>query len=45
MVNLSAAQPIGYRRRIGVIVPQSNTVNEAEFARMAPEGVTFHFTR
>ncbi len=45
MADLSNAQPIGYRRRIGVIVPPSNTVNEAEFARLAPEGVTFHFTR
>jgi maleate cis-trans isomerase len=45
MVDLSNAQPIGHRRRIGVIVPPSNTVNEAEFSRMAPDGVTFHFTR
>lgn len=45
MTNLADAKPIGWRRRIGVIVPPSNTVNEAEFARLAPEGVTFHFTR
>jgi maleate cis-trans isomerase len=45
MVNLAEAKPIGWRRRIGVIVPPSNTVNEAEFARLAPEGITFHFTR
>lgn len=45
MTNLAEAKPIGWRRRIGVIVPPSNTVNEAEFARLAPEGVTFHFTR
>jgi maleate cis-trans isomerase len=45
MADLSNAQPIGHRRRIGVIVPPSNTVNEAEFGRMAPDGVTFHFTR
>ena len=31
--------------KIGVIVPPSNTVNEAEFNRFAPEGVGFHFTR
>ena len=28
-----------------MIVPPSNTVNEAEFNRFAPEGVSFHFTR
>lgn len=39
------ANPIGWRAKIGVIVPPSNTVNEAEFNRMAPDGVTFHFTR
>jgi len=43
--NLADIAPIGWRARIGVIAPPSNTVNEAEFARMAPDGVTFHFTR
>ena len=36
---------IGWRSKIGVIVPPSNTVNEAEFNRVAPDGVSFHFTR
>ena len=35
----------GWRARVGVIVPTSNTMNEVEFNRMAPDGVTFHFTR
>ena len=35
----------GWRARIGVIVPPSNTVNETEFNRLKPDGVTFHFTR
>ncbi|MGE0747990.1 MAG: aspartate/glutamate racemase family protein [Rhodospirillales bacterium] len=35
----------GWRARIGVIVPNSNTMNETEFNRMAPDGVTVHFTR
>ncbi len=39
------ARPIGWRKKIGVIVPTSNTVNEAEFNRVAPPGVSFHFTR
>ena len=38
-------KPIGWRSKIGVIVPPSNTVNEAEFNRVVPEGVSFHFTR
>ena len=38
-------KPIGWRAKVGVIVPPSNTVNEAEFNRAAPDGVSFHFTR
>ena len=45
MDGLQDAKPIGWRARIGVIVPPSNTVNEAEFNRLKPDGVTFHFTR
>ena len=45
MTDLSRLQPIGARAKIGVIVPPSNTVNEAEFNRFAPNGVSFHFTR
>lgn len=45
MTTLSGLQPIGARAKLGVIVPPSNTVNEAEFNRFAPPGVSFHFTR
>ncbi len=45
MDGLNDAKPIGWRARIGVIVPPSNTVNEAEFNRLKPDGVTCHFTR
>lgn len=45
MTALSGFKPIGARAKIGVIVPPSNTVNEAEFNRFAPAGVSFHFTR
>lgn len=45
MSALSNLQPIGARAKVGVIVPPSNTVNEAEFNRFAPNGVSFHFTR
>lgn len=45
MSALRDLQPIGARAKVGVIVPPSNTVNEAEFNRFAPDGVSFHFTR
>jgi len=35
----------GWRARIGLIVPSSNTTMEAEFWRMAPEGVSVHTAR
>jgi maleate isomerase len=39
------SHPYGWRARLGVIVPPTNTVNEAEWHRMAPEGVTVHSAR
>ena len=38
-------RPYGTRAKLGLIVPPTNTVNEAEWARMAPPGVTVHVTR
>lgn len=38
-------RPYGWRARLGLIVPTTNTVNEAEWVRMAPEGVTIHSAR
>jgi maleate isomerase/arylmalonate decarboxylase len=35
----------GWRAKIGLIVPPTNTVNEGEWQRVMPEGVTFHVTR
>ena len=35
----------GYRARIGLIVPSSNTVCEPEMARLCPEGVATYSTR
>jgi maleate isomerase len=35
----------GWRGRIGLIVPSSNTTMEAEFWRMAPRGVSIHTAR
>lgn len=36
---LSLYSPYGWKARIGLIVPSTNTINEPEFWRMAPEGV------
>ena len=44
-MSLDQVRAGGWRARIGVIVPPSNTVNETEFNRLKPDGVTFHFTR
>ena len=33
------------RAKLGLVVPPTNTVNEAEWARMMPDGVTFHTHR
>lgn len=35
----------GWRGRIGLIIPSSNTTMEPEFWRMAPEGVSIHAAR
>ena len=35
----------GWRARLGLIVPPTNTANESEWARMLPAGVTLHATR
>lgn len=35
----------GWRAKLGLIVPPTNTVNEAEWSRQMPEGVTFHTVR
>jgi maleate isomerase len=36
---------LGYRARIGVVVPSTNTIVEPEFHAMAPAGVTVHTGR
>ena len=35
----------GWRARIGIIIPSVNTTFEPECQRLAPEGVSFHFSR
>ena len=34
-----------WRAKLGLIVPPTNTVNEAEWSRQMPDGVTFHTVR
>ncbi|MCX5909850.1 MAG: maleate cis-trans isomerase, partial [Deltaproteobacteria bacterium] len=35
----------GSRARIGVLVPSMNTITEAEFNALVPEGITVHSAR
>ena len=37
--------PYGWKAKIGLIIPSTNTSNEPEFYRMAPPGVTIHTSR
>lgn len=37
--------PYGWRAKIGLIIPSTNTINEPEFWRLAPRGVTIHAAR
>ncbi len=45
MKAVAAYSPYGWRARIGLIVPSTNTINEPEFWRLAPHGVTIHTAR
>lgn len=36
---------IGFKARIGLLIPSTNVIAEPEFYTMAPRGVTFHFGR
>jgi maleate isomerase/arylmalonate decarboxylase len=38
-------RPYGWRAKLGLIVPPTNSVNEAEWQRVLPEGVTLHTAR
>ena len=38
-------RPESNRRRIGLLLPSSNTTQEPEFARILPDGVTLHIAR
>lgn len=41
----SMSDVLGWRARIGVLVPSTNTILEPELYAMAPEGVTCHVSR
>ena len=36
---------LGYRAKMGVVIPSTNTTMEPELYSMAPHGVTFHIAR
>lgn len=45
MQALQLSRPYGWRAKIGLVTPSSNNVNEPEFYRLAPSGVTIHTSR
>ena len=45
MSALQLSRPYGWRVKIGLITPSSNNINEPEFYRLAPPGVTTHTAR
>jgi len=45
MQALQLNRPYGWRGKIGLITPSSNNINEPEFYRLAPPGVTIHTAR
>ena len=45
MTALQLSRPYGWRGKIGLITPSSNNINEPEFYRLAPPGVTIHTAR
>lgn len=45
LATLQLNRPYGWRGKIGLITPSSNNVNEPEWYRLAPPGVTIHTAR
>ena len=45
MKAVSLYSPYGWKAKIGLIVPSTNTINEPEFWRLASDGVTIHTAR
>ncbi len=45
MTTAKKRDALGYRAKIGIIVPATNTIVEPDFAAMRPEGVTNHYSR
>ena len=37
--------PYGYRAKIGLIIPSTNTINEPEFNKLSPNGISIHSAR
>lgn len=45
MKAVSLYDPYGWLAKVGLIVPSTNTVNEVEWYRMAPRGISIHTAR
>ena len=45
MTDVQHMDRLGWRRKIGVVTPSTNTIVEPEFHMMAPHGVTNHTAR
>ena len=45
MKAVSLYDPYGWMAKVGLIVPSTNTVNEVEWYRMAPRGISIHTAR
>ena len=45
MKPVSMYSAYGWKAKIGLIIPSTNTTNEPEFWRMAPQGVSIHTSR
>lgn len=43
--SMNAYRTYGWRAKIGIIVPSTNVCTEAEWAKVVPEGVSFHTAR
>lgn len=43
--SMAAYSPYGWRAKLGVIVPSTNTATEGEWRHMVPDGVSFHVGR
>jgi maleate isomerase len=44
-IQLNMTDPLGWRKKFGVLAPSTNTIVEPDFHAMAVGGVTCHMSR